>query len=210
MVRHISLKKAYKQPPPILNASSVHSACQQASKTLNSVLGTHDIEIRLAESGDDKVLDNYKYDWQTSKFYWDDYIAPLNTRTQTFYMGLFKGYTLYALCESGLHVNARKKLSIDIQFIENTPYRSENPLRGYAIAAFTQANLDIAKIGNIPAIGVDDPLIETVSTYLRLGLRPSFINGFKLMKSVSNDTELNWQKLLNRRAHQGFSIPANV
>ena len=207
MSRNFGLKDRNLAPPRILDGITIYDACAATSERLNNILGTHDIEIRLAGMGDDHIEGNLVGAWNDSQFGWGKvgYLSPYN---KTFILGLFKGYNLCGMCEIGLKITARKKRALDILFIEGHPDPTDNPMRGYVIPAFAQASLQIAQASDLKFIGVDRPFRKTVHQYKILGYRRHFWDEFKLMKGVNDATELNWQALLARRRKQGFALAA--
>ena len=208
MSRNFGLKDKNLAPPRILDGITIYDACAATSERLNNILGTHDIEVRLAGMGDDHIEGNLVGGWLKAVFEWHNHVRPYHASKQSCHLGLFKGYDLCGMCEVGLKVTARKKVSLDILFVEGHPDPEDNPLKGYVIPAFAEASLQIAKASDVKLIGVDRPGSETVHQYKILGYRRHFWDEFKLMKGVNDSAELDWQALLARRRKQGFALAA--
>lgn len=206
MARNFGLKKRELAPPRLLNGITIFDACIATSNRLNSLLGTHDIDVRMAGMGDDNIEGNLVGGWLKAIFEWRNHVRPYHDNRPTCYMGLFKNYDLCGMCEVGLKVTARKKVSLDILFIEGHPDHEDNPLRGYVIPAFAEATLQIAKASDLKLIGVDRPGSETVHQYKRLGYSHHLWDDMKLMKDVGGTAELNWRALLKHRQKQGFCL----
>lgn len=206
MPRNFGLKKKEPTPPRLLKGATIFDACIATSNRLNDLLGTHDIDVRVAGLGEDNIEGNLVGGWLKAEFHWHTEVQPYHDNKDSCYMGLFKNYNLLGMCEIGLKFTATRKISVDILFIESHPDPQDNPLRGYVIPAFAEATLQMAKASGVQLIGVDRPSKKTVHQYKILGYNHDYWENMKLLKGVSPSTELDWRALLARRQKQGFGL----
>ena len=94
MRRYFGPAKQNRQSPRMLDGITVYDACAATSERLNTLLKTHDIDVRMAGMGNDHIEGNLIGAWDNALFGWGG-LSPLTPHNQTFFLGLFKGCLLY-------------------------------------------------------------------------------------------------------------------
>ena len=193
------------EPKPVTTEAIVE-ACNKTSKFLNDLLGTHDVKIKIAtDCKDFQTYTDYGEQWSKSQFDWNTPLSqiPFSENPSTYVLGLYKGYTLCGLCDTGINGNK----ALEIESIEKAPAPVSNPLSGLTIAAFSAVNLELAKDLGIPSIAVERPHPKTIKTYRNLGYRFNFLSSSPRSMRVKPNTELNWKKAMSKRNDQGTDPP---
>ncbi len=179
-------------------------SCIVTSEFLNKKFNTNGVELKLAQADNVAMIDARQQQWERPAFNWSKNISPLNVKEATFLLALFKGNALCGLCKNSLTpVFSEKSLHIDD--VEAHPNKAKNPLKGFVIAAFSQANLDIAKMFNIPSIGVRLPMPVTINSYWNVGVQLHDNSNEILIKTVGPDSSLNWERFFAHRSNRGLS-----
>jgi hypothetical protein len=210
----LSLGSTFKNPASSSNLVStpiteeiIIAACDRTSRYLNNLLGTDGITIQIASNKNTRLYENFGRQWgEKTEFEWHTVLSPtsLQYRSDRYTLGLFLNDTLCALSDNTLTSKINKRV-LEILRIENAPEHVRNPLQGFAIAAASQVNWDIAQQCGIQYIGAHLPRERTVKTYEALGYYSDHSETFK---KVGPETKLDIPRLIARRTAQGL-IPSN-
>lgn len=197
------LQKSQPKLKPV-TSKTIEEACKRASERLNELLNTRDIILRAAKDREHKTLKDYDEQWKESEFDWDTPLSqiPFHTPPNSCVVALYKANKLCALSRSFLLSTVKQERLFIIRMIESAPEHQANPLKGFAIAAASQVNLEISRISNIGFIGVDKPRHRTLKAYRNLGYNMQSTRPFM---AVAKNLDLD--KVIEIRNRQGL-IPA--
>lgn len=152
-----------------LSDEFLRDCLQKTGESLNKLSQANDIELRLVTPDNNNVLHAYNKQWNGANFSWDKILlSGSEEKKSSFSAGLFKGGNLSGLCcmKPGRIMGVRSLL---IEYIEASPNKATNPLKGAVLSAFTQACKDIAGLEDLPYVGVHSPVPNAMDVYRSAG-----------------------------------------
>lgn len=176
-------------------------AIERTGNSLRHILQDKKIDIRLVRHKKGPELTDFKAQWDfDTRFTWGKLTEGYNQNSKSFTLALYHGSTLTGLCQYD-----NEEAGLEIFKIENKI--DDNPLKGYVIAAFSQASLDIAKESKINRLTVYKPEPGTIPSYLRLGFSQRAGDQNSVFYNTKQAHTVNWDNVFQHLQAKGHVVP---
>jgi hypothetical protein len=191
--------KLFFRPEHKIDGAELLQAIDRASNHLRNILDDPAIKLVWVKRKQDQAFRDFKKQWKPkNSFRWRAKFIPPTPVNLNFTLALYKGDQLSGFCEIDAIFNAQKT-QLEIDTIEGNPH--QHPLKGYVIAAFSDALTKIAQDLDFQEVSVFGALAKTVPTYLRLGFQE---RGFELVRSPH--TDIAWSDTIAYQKMKGRSF----
>ncbi len=186
-------------------------ACEKTSKSLQEILGLYSLNVIAVNiEGNQlhpKTKDALKNQWKYGSFPWMDYTSQHSGDPKTFTLALYNSTDLCGLAYIEIEAKKRNTTIVEINNIEGKEKSQERLLKGYVISSFAKAANNIALALDVPLIGVNKPVDNTIPTYMRLGFKGIFFspNTNKLQRRTT--TDINLRRTIRHARRKGSCLP---